>query len=74
MHRSITSSIIGLAALGSLAIASPALACGTNDVHHPAAYNGRSAVDLFHNTEYGSASIVGMWEFKFVAGGAEINE
>ena len=69
MHRSITSSFVGLAALGSLAIASPALACGSNEVHHPAAYDGRSAAELFQNSEYSSASIVGMWEFKFVAGG-----
>ena len=74
MHLSIASSIVGLAALGSIAIASPALACGADEIHHPAAYDGRPAAELFHRTEfqngeYGSASIVGMWEFKFVAGG-----
>jgi hypothetical protein len=66
--------LAGLAMLASVALAPSAWAgCGDSAIKQPAAWDGKSDDNLFRRADYGASSIVGMWDFKFIAGGATVD-
>ncbi|WP_297695174.1 hypothetical protein [Phenylobacterium sp.] len=65
--------LLGLAALGSLALAAPAWAgCGDTATVSPAAWTGGSEAQLWR-ANLGTPSIIGMWSVQFFAGGNMID-
>ncbi len=74
MHPTKKSLLFVLTAATSLAMASTAMAgCGDIAIERPASWDGQSNSSLLLNADYESPSIVGLWEFKFIAGGHTID-
>jgi hypothetical protein len=75
MSPSLKSSIIGLTALGGVAMAAPAAwaGCGDGALHQASWQAGSNAELLMPVFNPASASIVGMWSIQMFAGGAQVD-
>ncbi|HSV04778.1 MAG TPA: hypothetical protein VLI41_16400 [Phenylobacterium sp.] len=75
MGISMKGSVVGLAALGALALAAPAWAgCGDTAKLAPAVWSGSADPGAgLIRANVGASSIVGLWSVQFLAGGAMID-